>query len=58
MQSELNKCDICGKITTVQRKCYYYDVHCSCCHGGKHFQIVWHCKDCKPHKPKRLQYKV
>ena len=51
---EFGKCDICGKETTLNRKYYHYDIKCDCC-SPKHFEIVRHCKDCKPQPPKYVK---
>lgn len=50
---EINYCDICHKQTQIQRKYYHYDIDCECC-GGNHFEIIKHCKNCKPKPPHRI----
>jgi hypothetical protein len=47
---EFGKCDICGKQGVLSRKYYHYDIICRC-HSPKHFDLVRHCKDCKPVRP-------
>ena len=47
---EKGKCDICGKEANIKRKYYYYNIECDC-HSPKHFEIVYHCKDCVPRPP-------
>lgn len=47
---EKGKCDICGNESQLSRKYYYYDINCQC-HGPKHFEIVRHCRSCKPKPP-------
>lgn len=45
-------CPTCGNYTQLFRKYYYYDINCECCRSNKgHFEIVRHCKDCKPIPP-------
>jgi hypothetical protein len=57
---EYGKCNTCGKDAPLQRKYYYYDIKCSCCgsrHNGKnyHFEIKWHCANCKPKAPSSIK---
>lgn len=47
---EFGKCDICGNEDNLQRKYYKYDIKCEC-HSPYHFEIVRHCKECKPVEP-------
>jgi hypothetical protein len=47
---EYGKCEICGKETNLQRTYFNYKIKCEC-HSPNHFDLVRHCKDCKPQKP-------
>jgi len=50
---EIGWCDICNKPDVqLIRKYYNYDIKCEC-HSPNHFEIVWHCKDCKPTPPEK-----
>ncbi len=49
--NEYGKCDICKKVTNLQRTYFRYDIKCEC-HSPSHFEIVYHCKDCIPQEPK------
>lgn len=42
---ERGKCSICGKDTQLLRSYFHYDIKCEC-HSPKHYEIVWHCKEC------------
>lgn len=50
---EVDYCDICHKKKPVTRRYYHYHINCECC-GGEHFEIVRHCKDCRPQPPHRI----
>lgn len=56
MENENGACNICGRITNVQRKYYYYDIKCDCCNNKNdfHFEIIWYCKNCEPKPPRRI----
>jgi hypothetical protein len=47
------KCNMCGKRAQLTRKYYHYDIKCEC-HSPKHFEIVWHCKNCTPKPPEKM----
>lgn len=47
---EFGICPICGKKGQLERKYYRYDFKCEC-HSPKHFELVFHCKDCEPEEP-------
>ncbi len=48
---ELANCDVCNKTDVPIIRTYYrYDVDCGC-HSPYHFEIVRHCKGCKPTEP-------
>lgn len=49
---EYGKCEMCGTIGPLIRKYYYYGIKCEC-HSPEHFELVRHCKGCKPKPPKR-----
>jgi hypothetical protein len=49
-EQEVGICDICLKEKPLIRKYYHYDIKCLC-HSPKHFELVRHCKDCKPQEP-------
>lgn len=53
---EVGRCEICGKENVqLERKYYRYpNVQCEC-HSQCHFEIVRHCKDCKPVEPKEIK---
>ena len=53
---EVNKCNVCGRETQINRKYYRYDIKCDCCNSKEddHFEIVFHCKNCIPIAPKRI----
>jgi hypothetical protein len=53
---EFGKCEICGKEGPLERKYYYYGNTCEC-HSPVHFEIVRHCKDCKPKEPMETKVK-
>ena len=56
---ELGECSFCKKITTVNRKYYYYEyIKCDCCSGDYHFEIIWYCNDCTPQPSKVLTIKL
>jgi len=50
-EREFGTCEICKKETYLQRTYFRYDIKCEC-HSPKHFEIVFHCKDCTPIEPK------
>lgn len=54
--TEVDKCNICGKVTNVTRKYYYYDIKCYCCNSkvDPHFEIVKYCERCNPKPPTRI----
>lgn len=47
---EFGKCEVCGKETSLQRSCFYYDIECEC-HSPYHFEFVKHCRNCIPKEP-------
>lgn len=49
-------CKYCGNNGPVERTYFHYDIKCECC-SGKHFEIVYHCGNCKPKDPgiRRIQ---
>lgn len=51
---EVDICSVCGKRGSVIRTYYHYNVPCECCLGGRHFEIVRTCPDCKPVPPRRI----
>ncbi len=57
---EHDKCDICNKITGLQRKYYYYDIKCDCCNdkNDNHFEIVRYCSKCTPSPPRYIKVYV
>jgi hypothetical protein len=48
--AEFGICPYCKKETQLERTYFRYDIKCEC-HSPTHFEIVWHCKDCKPIEP-------
>lgn len=52
---EYGECECCGEETFLQRTTFRYDFKCDC-HSPYHFNLVIHCKDCKPDEPK--EYKI
>ena len=48
---EYGNCDICNIQNTLNRKYYYYDIHCECCSNDDHFEIVRYCNYCNPKLP-------
>lgn len=51
--NEVGTCSVCGKHGFVERTYFRYDLNglkCEC-HSPEHFEIVRHCKDCKPVPP-------
>ena len=53
---EIGTCDICGKQEVPVSRKYYYYPHIKCeCHGPNHFDLVRHCKNCKPHPPRETR---
>ena len=61
---EYGRCDICGNKASLKRKYYHYNVDCECHRSiddngeNKHFEIVRHCKDCKPLPPKETKVSI
>jgi hypothetical protein len=51
---EFGTCEICGKETTLQRTYFRYNIKCEC-HSSNHFDLVRHCKDCVPVKPRETK---
>lgn len=53
---ESGTCAVCSKEGPIDRKYYYYDIVCECCNNkdDEHFEIVYHCKDCKPKPPSNV----
>lgn len=50
---EVGTCDVCKKENVqLNRKVYYYPIKCEC-HSTQHFEIVFHCSECKPIEPKQ-----
>jgi hypothetical protein len=49
-EQEFGRCPICGEDKPLIRKYYYYNIKCDCC-SPTHFELRYHCKDCKPQKP-------
>lgn len=47
---EYGKCDICLEMDNLSRRYYYFPIPCECC-SNQHFEIVRHCKNCKPEQP-------
>jgi len=53
-EQEKDHCVICGSLTIVRRKYYYYHIECDCCGGAskdRHFEIVRYCENCTPKPP-------
>ena len=50
MENEYGVCDVCNKEGGVERTYFRYGIKCECC-SGKHFEIVYHCGNCKPKDP-------
>ena len=48
------KCPICGIEKPLQRTCFHYNIKCEC-HSPNHFDLVDHCKDCTPKKPRETK---
>ena len=48
----LGTCELCGKTDVVLSKTYfkYSNIKCGC-HAPQHFEVIYHCKDCKPVEP-------
>jgi hypothetical protein len=51
---ESGKCEICGKEGPLQRTYFHYNIKCEC-HSPCHFDLVRHCKDCVPVRPKETK---
>jgi hypothetical protein len=51
---EYGKCEICGKEAPLQRTYFRYNIKCEC-HSPNHFDLVIHCKDCVPTRPKETK---
>ena len=51
---EYGKCEICGKEAPLQRTYFNYDIKCEC-HSPNHFDLVRHCEDCVPKKPRETK---
>jgi hypothetical protein len=49
--SEYGKCDICKKEGPLERTYFQYDIKCEC-HSPNHFELIIHCKNCRPIEPK------
>jgi len=53
-ECEFGKCKICGKETTLTRTYFHYDIECEC-HSPNHFDVVIHCQECIPEKPRETK---
>lgn len=51
---EYGHCKYCHKETFLERTYFRYDIKCEC-HSPSHFEIVYHCKDCKPIEPEETR---
>ena len=54
---ESGRCDICNKtVNSLERHYYRYAIKCTCCNdiNSPHFEVVRHCKDCKPKPPRTV----
>jgi hypothetical protein len=49
-EMEYGTCKCCGEVGPVIRTYFNYGVKCEC-HSPEHFEIVWHCYNCKPVDP-------
>ena len=51
---EFGKCEMCGVESYLQRTYFKYDIKCEC-HSPNHFELIRHCKKCKPKQPKETK---
>lgn len=51
---EYGKCEICGEEAPLERTYFRYDLKCEC-HSPEHFELVRHCKGCKPVEPRETK---
>lgn len=49
---EYGKCGMCSKLSTLNRKYYYYNIKCEC-HSPEHFEYVSYCSGCTPVPPNK-----
>lgn len=52
---EIGVCDLCHEQAKLVRRYYHYALNCDCCLGGKHFELIRYCEDCKPTAPNRIR---
>ena len=57
-EQEVDKCNTCMITSMVSRQYYNYDIHCDCCCGSQHFEIVRYCKKCDPSPPQIVTIKL
>ena len=48
------RCECCGKEKPLQRTYFRYPINCQC-HNNQHFELIDHCADCMPQKPKETK---
>ena len=52
---ELGKCGICGKEKQLTRTYFRYpNMKCEC-HSPCHFDLIIHCRDCVPVRPRETK---
>jgi hypothetical protein len=53
-ECEFGTCEICKQDKPLQRTYFHYNIKCEC-HSPNHFDLVIHCKDCVPVKPRETK---
>ena len=53
-ECEFGICQICDEIKPLTRTYFHYDIKCEC-HSPNHFDLVIHCENCIPEKPKETR---
>lgn len=52
---EFGKCEVCGKETILHRTYFRYpNMKCEC-HSPHHFDLIHHCKNCVPVRPRETK---
>lgn len=54
-EMEIGTCQCCGKQNVPLERTYFrYPIKCECC-APEHFDLIRHCKDCKPNEPRETR---
>jgi len=53
-ETEFGMCKICKEVKPLKRTYFHYNIKCEC-HSPNHFDLVIHCEDCIPERPRETK---